>query len=519
MPAHPRLRRLVLAAVVLIALVGAAAAILTSREPGDFSNPDVEFRADDTNPNAPVKPTEGSETASFTWPVYGYDKARTRYLPLAKPFRPPFAERWAAPGNVLLEFPPALGGKSLYILRDDGTVLARSRKTGRLRWRRKLGHLAASSPAYARGTLYFTLLERGKGVRAGRVVALSAKDGRTRWSRRLPSRSESSPLVDRGKLYFGSENGTVYALGIGRGKVVWTHKARGAVKGGLALDGGRLFLATYGGNVEALRPRDGKLIWRSGTSGGKFGLRSGNFYATPSAAFGRVYIGNTDGFVYSFAQSSGKLAWRKKTGNFVYSSAAVAQVPGTPPTVYVGSYDRNIYALNARTGSVIWKHYTEGRVSGGTVLLGDLLFYSTLARTTTALRAKDGKKIWFTPRGGFNPVVSTGRGIFLVGYAALYGLDGRPPKTGPQALKDRQARYRETQRKVMIRRVLQRADARNRRVAARRALIRRRNAQIAAGVKFCTRMKGIVRCRAPRPLLCAKRGSDGRTVCRPRKRP
>lgn len=514
MRSHPRLRRLVIAAVVLAALVGAAVAIITSREPGDFSNPDVEFRAEPATPKKAVEPDDdGRKGSSFTWPVYGYDKARTRYLPLEKNFRPPFAERWEAPGDVLLEFPPVLGGRSLFILRDDGTLLARSRETGRLRWRRKLGYLAASSPAYARGTLFVTILERGKGIKHGRIAAISAKDGHTRWSVRLKSRTESSPLVDRGKVYFGTENGIVYALGIGDGKTIWTHKAPGAVKGGLALDGGRLFLASYGGTVEALRPSSGRLLWRKGTSGTRFGLGSGNFYATPSAAFGRVYVGNTDGFVYSFAQSDGTLAWRKKTGDYVYSAAAVAQVPGTPPTVYVGSYDRNIYALNARTGSVRWKKHTEGRVSGGVVLLGDLLFYSTLARTTSALRASDGRKVWFTRRGGFNPVVSTGRGIFLVGYATLYGLDGRPPKTGPQAKKDRAARYAEYKRRMMIRRVLERSAARNRRVAARRAAIRRRNALIRSGGRICSGRGAERRCYRPRPLFCMKRRSDGRTIC------
>ena len=34
----------------------------------------------------------------------------------------------------------------------------------------------------------------------------------------------------------------------------------------------------------------------------------------------------------------------------VYGSPALAQVPGTPPTVYIGSYDEHLYALDARTG-------------------------------------------------------------------------------------------------------------------------------------------------------------------------
>jgi outer membrane protein assembly factor BamB len=514
MRAHPRLRRLVLAGVVLALLAGAAVAILSSREPGDVSNPNVEFNAKDRPTTKTVDRPRNDAGTAFSWPTYGYDAGRTRYLPLKHNLRPPFAERWKRGGDVLLEFPPALGGRSLFILRDDARLEAISRKTGRVRWKRHMGHLAASSPAYANGTVFVTVLERGRGTKGGRVVAVNAASGKTRWSVRLKSRSESSPLVDHGTVYFGSENGTVYALRARDGAVRWTHKAPGAVKGGLALDNGRLFLGAYGGTVQALRRDTGGLIWSKGTSGGRFGLRSGNFYATPSAAFGRVYIGNTDGFVYSFAQSTGKLAWRKKTGGYVYSSAAVAQVPGTPPTVYVGSYDRHVYAFDARSGAVRWKHHTEGRVSGGIVVLGDLVWYSTLARTTTAITAGTGRQIWFTRRGGFNPVVSTGRGIFLVGYTTLFGIDGRPPKTGPQAEADRRARAKEARRVALIRRVMRRRAALNRRVAARRAAIRRRNALIRSGGMICTRRGGKVACHRPRPLFCSKKGKYGPTICR-----
>ena len=31
----------------------------------------------------------------FAWPDYGYTKARTRYLPLKTPLRPPFVTEWA----------------------------------------------------------------------------------------------------------------------------------------------------------------------------------------------------------------------------------------------------------------------------------------------------------------------------------------------------------------------------------------------------------------------------------------
>jgi len=195
-------------------------------------------------------------------------------------------------------------------------------------------------------------------------------------------------MLHQGTLSFGTEDGTVFGLRASDGFTRWRYRADGAVKGGLALDGGKLFFGDYGGRVHAIRADTGRPVWEKGTRGARFGLGAGNFYSTPAAAYGRVYIGNTDGFVYSYAARDGALAWRKRTGGFVYGSPAVAQVPGGKPTVYIGSYDKRFYALDARTGRERWSRKAEGRVSGGATVLGDLVFYSTLARTTTALGAR-----------------------------------------------------------------------------------------------------------------------------------
>ena len=115
-------------------------------------------------------------------------------------------------GRELIEFPPVLCRRSLYLQKNNGALYKISRLTGRVRWKAKIGYLAASSPACAGSSVYAVVLARGKGIKAGRVIALDAKNGRVRWSRKLPSRAESSPLVASGRVYFGTEDGTVYAL-------------------------------------------------------------------------------------------------------------------------------------------------------------------------------------------------------------------------------------------------------------------------------------------------------------------
>jgi outer membrane protein assembly factor BamB len=525
-----RWRWVALGGVGVVVAAGAAVAFLLASAPGDVSNPDVAFS--NTQPTTPAtlqrqpKATEHPMDDGFAWPEFGYGRQRTRDLPLKVALRPPFVKQWQVTSSELIEFPPVLCKRSLYLEKNNGALYKISRLTGRVRWKEKIGSLAASSPACAGSSVYAVVLARGKGIDGGRMIALDTRNGRVRWSRKLPSRAESSPLVANGRVYFGTEDGTVYALRARDGALRWTYKANGAVKGGLALDAGRLFFGDYGGRMHAIRQRDGSPIWDTSSAGSAFGLKAGSFYATPAVAYGRVYIGSLDGFVYSFAASNGKLAWRHKTGGYVYSSPAVASVPGAGPTVYIGSYDGRLYAFDARSGRVRWAHDAGGKISGAPVVIGDLVFYSNLSRrSSAALGAVTGKLVWATGRGGFNPVISDGKRLYFLGYSSLYMLSS--PR---QAQRDERARVRLAQaagagaarakrtaahRRARLERVRKRKVAR--RVAARRAKVRRVARLRHAHRKVCFRSHGHKVCRIPRPLVCV-RGRDGRTVCRPRRR-
>ena len=481
---HGWLQWVAVAAAVVCLAVGIAAVVILTGEPGDVSHPDGEFTAPPaTTTQQPPQPKSVSDPG-FQWPFYGYDKERTRYLPLRRPIHAPFDRPWHYKAGALLEFPPVLNARSMFLLKDDGVLVAIGRKSAHVRWGRKLGHLAASSPAVAGSSVYCVILERGRGVRAGRVVAVNVGSGRTRWSHKLPSRAESSPLVVGNTLYFGTENGTVYALRTSDGSLKWRYRASGAVKGGIAMDYlGRLFFGDYSGHLTSVRSSDGHKLWRVSTSGAHHGLSSGQFYATPSVAYGRVYIGNTDGFMYSFASSSGKLAWRIHTGGYVYGSAAVAQVPGGRPAVYFGSYDRRFYALDARSGRKLWVRDAHGRVSGGAVVIGDTVWFSTLEQQTRALGARTGNLLWKISRGQFNPVVSDGQRLYLVGHSSITALE---PKHKMPAVAKKKA-------------------------AKKRARLRHQKRRLAHSAVVCFKRNGKTHCRRRKPYVCFK--SNGHTKC------
>ncbi|MEA2448618.1 MAG: hypothetical protein QOG63_550 [Thermoleophilaceae bacterium] len=412
---------------LLVLGAGAAVAVylIFFQKEGNFLCKNCEF-----NNQEAAKPKPKPET--FKWPIYGYDQGRTRHLSINVP--PPAKRIWTfKKGKGLIEFQPVMANGFLYYVNNSGVAFAVNAKNGKKRWKRRVGALNASSPAWNKDRLFIVTLKRNGSTDAGAIMCLNSKNGRKIWRKQLPSRAESSPIVINGVVYFGSEDGTVYALRAKSGKKVWTYHAGGAVKGGLAFAKGNLYFGAYGGTVTAVRAKNGSRVWSVGTSGASFN-RSGNFYGTPAVAYGRVYLGNTDSFVYSFVARTGALAWRRATGDYVYSAPAVGTVPGLGPTVFIGSYDGYFYALDAKDGSVDWRYGGGGRaarISGAPTIVGSTVYYSNLGRqNTVGLDVRSGKRVWSFRHGAFNPIISDGKRFYLTTYSSLFGMLPKGAKPG-----------------------------------------------------------------------------------------
>jgi len=421
-PGSRRLRGPLLVTAVLLLVCIVAVVVVVLHEPGNVSHPHVQFTTTATSPGRPAVPAR-----DFLWPRYGYDAGRTRLFPAGSDLEPPFRRGWTYNGTgALLEFPPVIRGNTLYLLNDSGVAVAIDRLTGHVLWQRTVGTLAAASPALGDGLVLVPLLSTVPGAKTparGRFVALSQQTGKIVWQMSIPPGTESSPLVWGQMLYFGDQGGTIYGINVKTGRVLWTYHASGPVKGGVSYSNGVLYAADYDGRAYAVRAGDGHQIWAVTTNGADLGFGSGSFYSTPAVAFGRVFIGNTDGRVYSFAAATGQLAWATATGAYVYSSPAVADIPGLGPTVYIGSYDGHLYAFNAQSGSVRWAHNAGGRISGAPTIVGDVVYYSNLAsKTTTGLNVRTGRVVFSFPSGSFNPIIAGPNALYLTGYSQLFQL-------------------------------------------------------------------------------------------------
>jgi outer membrane protein assembly factor BamB len=404
-------------AIAALALVGGGALLAYEllKRPADVHNEDVPFEA-----QKPKQPPKKARTVN--WPFFGFDRARTRYLP-AKGVKPPFRKLWRYTGRPLLEFPPIFVGGKLYFVDNNGFARALDADSGKVLWKRRVGRLNASSPAYARHRLYIVNLE------PGHVVKLDARTGKTIWKKELPGRAESSPLVIGRTVYFGCECGELYALSTVNGNVRWATTLGGEVKSAPAYYRGTLYVGDYGGYMNAVDAKTGELKWQSGSLGPGFG-GSGAFYSTPAVAFGRVYAGNNDARVYSYDARDGALAWSYSTGGYAYSGPAVASTRHSPPTVYIGSFDGNVYALDAKDGSLRWSQDAGGQIIGSLSAVGEIVYAAEFTgETTSGYMMRSGKRVFRYPRGTYTPVVSDGRRIYLTGYSSVTALQPFKHKT------------------------------------------------------------------------------------------
>ncbi len=399
-----------------------------------MNNEDVAFEEEPTVtavPTAiptepPAKSKQVDPLRNFVWAGYGYSKDRRRYLPASKLLRPPFKRVWTYPGSILMEFSPAMAEGKLFLLRNNGALHAVDKRTGKAVWKKKIGVLAASTPAYGNGRIFATVLSRGKARRvpSSRSTPRPARScGSACWRpARSPRRcstataSTSAPRTARSTTCAPAD-----------GAVRWTFKASGSVKAGLALANGKLFFGDYKGRVYAIRQTDGKQIWSSTTRGARFGLGSGQFYSTPAVAYGRVYVGNTDGRMYSFSSSNGKLALDQGHRVLRVLLARGRAAPRREADRLLRQLRRLLLRRRRAQRQAAVAPQDGGKISGAPTVVGDVVYYSNWGKkSTTGLGVRTGQarsSRWAAARS--SPVISDGRTIFLTGYSSLYARSGR----------------------------------------------------------------------------------------------
>ena len=259
----------------------------------------------------------------------------------------------------------------------NGWASALSTTNGHLIWHRRIGTLAAASPALdiRHKLVFFALLSTSPGTRRagnGAVVALLHEDRQGRVVASLPSGSESSPLVHGLSVFLGDQGGTVYSFRTYDGHLNWA----------FGDGGGQGWCRVRAQHALFRRLRRCRCSRSMPPTAGRSGRPAAATLLLDAG--GRVRAGvhrKHERGVYAFWATSGARAWSASTGGIRLRLAGGGRRPRTRADRVHRLVRRSPDAYGADSGGVRWSHGGGGRIDGSATVVGNVVYYSSLGRT------------------------------------------------------------------------------------------------------------------------------------------
>jgi uncharacterized repeat protein (TIGR01451 family) len=254
--------------------------------------------------------------------------------------------------------------KVIFLGSQDTNVRAIDADVGVPKWIQTLG---ASNPVQAGPSGWFTAFGATPGLNFilvgtrntsgdNEFWALDALTGTPAWGAPFTSVAgdrigiiNGQAVVDYAakRVYFTSYarvagNSTVWCLDITTGAKIWS-KAYGDIAGAPTLRGDKLYVPTNGGLVRALSTVDGSTAWSFSTGGD--GMARGFVFLDRLSS--QVYF-STNSFVWSVTLGAATPTWKR-----AIASPSPPLFSASFGRVYVGSSDGKLYSLDAATGAPV----------------------------------------------------------------------------------------------------------------------------------------------------------------------
>ena len=209
----------------------------------------------------------------------------------------------------------------------------------------------------------------------------------------------------------------------------WTFKTDGRIWGGASTDHENVYIGSTDGNLYSLSQHDGSLIWKFGADGAIF--------SRPLLHQGSVYTLSDGGKLYKLDSKTGRPIWTFDTGGHVWMrklpidenpgwDTAVSGVTISENVVYAGSGDGHLFAIDANSGTEKWRFKTEGPVHSIPVVADGMAIFGSYDHHVYALNAATGELNWKFDTGQMivsSPAYVDGKVIIGSRSADLYAIN------------------------------------------------------------------------------------------------
>jgi len=286
------------------------------------------------------------------------------------------ALKWQEDGERLWEFRVAGGGMSYPVL-ADGKVLvfqedyetrqvairALDVKTGQAAWLYPLqGRVLDADPVLGDGVVY--------AVTEKEVTAVRVSDGRGLWKTRVEQGGLRDAAAGGGLVFASrSQSPTTYAFDGATGEMVWTVTTGRQRSVRVAFAEGHLFVvSTRPAGLSVLDSQTGSELWAVTFQGGTYV----NFACRNDTVFVRVSADDppATGQLYAMRADGGGVIWSSRLDTPGWDRLSGPILAGDQ--MFIGDDDGYLYSFNAANGSLRWKLRvaTTGDVSSPVVISG-----------------------------------------------------------------------------------------------------------------------------------------------------
>jgi len=178
--------------------------------------------------------------------------------------------------------------------------------------------------------------------------------------------------------------------------LLWSFMTESWIIGSPVLGMGCVFIGSSDGKVYSIKLSDGKKVWEFNTGD--------DIEASPLLLNKNIYVGNLSGELYCLSADSGEVRWKYECESSIYGSTNWVMNPQTQkPWILVGSYDNRLYCLDAGTGKLNWSYETDNYINGAPATDGVHVVFGGCDEMLHILSVLDGKKIGEVWAGSYIP--------------------------------------------------------------------------------------------------------------------
>ena len=190
------------------------------------------------------------------------------------------------------------------------------------------------------------------------------------------------PAVVQNTVFFGQNDGKIIGLDYATGTQSLSILTAGGIYGNASLDGNNVYIGSTDGNLYSINAVTKEIRWMFSTKSNI----NGSAVVAVLNSVKYVFVASNDGYLYCLNESTGTELWSYNLKSSIWSAPVVHS-----GIVYVGAYDGNLYAIDAtstgstNTPTLKWKYLTGEAIRGAAAISGDALYIGNDGGKLTAV--------------------------------------------------------------------------------------------------------------------------------------